>query len=114
MVVGTPQVHPKRAAMIAAALFGPIPGMVASRSRWRAKGTIIASTWASSRAIISFKKGDVVQVQLAHQRLMIVEAALQRLREAGDLGARHAPGQIGQHLAAPHLPGPPALPDGDL
>ena len=42
--------------MIAAAAFGPIPGMVASRSRWRAKGTIIASTWASSRAIISFSR----------------------------------------------------------
>lgn len=41
--------------MIAAAAVGPIPGMVASRPRWRAEGTIIDSIWASSLAIISFR-----------------------------------------------------------
>ena len=40
--------------MIAAAAFGPIPGIVASRSRCAGEGTIIASTCASSLAIISF------------------------------------------------------------
>src|SRR5581483_766667 len=38
---------------IAAAATGPIPGIVTSRSRWRAKGIIMCSTCASSRAIMS-------------------------------------------------------------
>jgi hypothetical protein len=39
---------------------------------------------------------DVLQVQLTHQRVMVVEAALQCQGEVGDLGAHPAPGQIGQ------------------
>ena len=44
--------------------------------------------------------GDVVQVQLAHQRVMIVKAPFQRMRQISDLGAHDAPGQLGEHLAA--------------
>ena len=42
----------------------------------------------------------MVQVQLAHQRVMVPEAAFQRLRQVADLGAHDAPGQLGEHLAA--------------
>ena len=45
--------------------------------------------------------GDVVQVQLAHQRVMVIKAAFQRLRQVTDPGPHPAPGQPSQHLPAP-------------
>ena len=35
--------------------------------------------------------GDVLQVQLAHQRVMVTEPAFQRLRQVSDLRAHHGP-----------------------
>jgi hypothetical protein len=42
--------------MTAAAASAPVPGMVVSSSRSARKGAIIASTWASSFAIISSRR----------------------------------------------------------
>jgi len=43
---------------------------------------------------------DVVQVQPAHQGVMVTEPALQRHGQVRDLRAHLAPGQIGQDRAA--------------
>jgi hypothetical protein len=41
----------------------------------------------------------MVQVQLAPQRVMITEAAFQRLRQVTDLGPHPAAGKLSEHLA---------------
>ena len=43
---------------------------------------------------------DVVQVQAAHQGMMVTEPAFQRHGQVRDLGAHLAPGQVGQHSGA--------------
>jgi hypothetical protein len=43
--------------------------------------------------------GDVVQVELAHQGVMVIEPAFQRLGQVADLGAHPAARQVRQHLA---------------
>src|SRR5207245_9265103 len=40
---------------------------------------------------------DVVQVQAAHQRVVVAEAAFQGHGQVRDLGPHRAPGQVGQH-----------------
>jgi hypothetical protein len=43
---------------------------------------------------------DVVQVQAAHQGVVVPEPAFQRHRQVRDLGPHPAPGQLGQDRAA--------------
>jgi hypothetical protein len=63
---------------IAAAASRPIPGMVISRSRWGAKRLHHRLDLGVQLRDHRVQVGDVVQVQAAHQGMMLAEAALQR------------------------------------
>ena len=79
----------------------PDPGIVTSRSRAARKGCIIASTWASSAAIMPSRWSRWSRCSRHSMRVVFPEPALQRHRQVRDLGPHPPDGQVRQHLAAP-------------
>jgi len=86
--------------MTAAADSGPMPGAVVSRSRAARKGGHHRLDLGVQPGDHGLQVVDVVQVQPAHQGVVVTEPAFQRHRQVRDPGAHLALGQLGQDRAA--------------